>query len=67
MALIKTPDGGWFIDDEEFIVNYEGNYIKLKNNGSGANLPTPTAEDEGKFLVVIDGQYKLVDIATIKG
>ena len=67
MALIKTPDGGWLVDDEEFIVNYEDNYIKLKNNGSGTNLPTPTTEDEGKFLVVIDGQYKLVDIATIKG
>ena len=33
----------------------------------GSNLSTPTPEDEGKMLVIEDSQYKLVDIATIKG
>ena len=35
MALVKTPDGGWFVDDNEFIVNYQENSVKLKNSGGG--------------------------------
>ena len=71
MALIKTPDGGWFVDDEEFVVNYQENSVKLKNagggGGGGEDLPVPTAEDEGKVLVVVDGKYTLVNIQVIKG
>lgn len=71
MALVKTPDGGWFVDDNEFIVNYQENSVKLKNpgggGGSGEEIPVPTAEDEGKILAIVNGKYTLVDIQVIKG
>ena len=71
MALIKTPDGGWFVDDNEFIVNYQENFVKLKNSGGGGGdgeeIPVPTTEDEGKNLAIENGKYTLVDVQAIKG
>ena len=29
MALIKTPDGGFYVNDDEFEVNYSTNSISL--------------------------------------
>lgn len=71
MALVKTPDGGWFVDDNEFVVNHQENSVKLKNSGggggSGEEIPVPTAEDEGKILAIVNGKYTLVDVQVIKG
>lgn len=30
MANIKTPDGGFYIDDNQFIVDYQKNIVKIK-------------------------------------
>ena len=35
MALIKTPDGGFYVNDEEFEVNYSTNSISLTGQGGG--------------------------------
>lgn len=35
MALIKTPDGGFYVNDDEFEVNYSTNSISLTNQGGG--------------------------------
>lgn len=70
MALIKTPGGGWFVDDNEFIVDYQENSVKLKNSGCGGGgeeIPAPIAEDEGKILAIVNGKYTLVDVRVIKG
>ena len=29
MALIKSPDGGFYVDDDEFLVDYTNNSILL--------------------------------------
>ena len=67
MALVKTPDGGWFVDDNEFVVDYQENFVKLKNSGGGEEIPAPVAEDEGKILAIVNGKYTLVDVRVIKG
>lgn len=36
MALIKSPDGGFFVDDEQFEVDYENNSIIIKGDGSSS-------------------------------
>lgn len=45
MALIKTPDGGWLVDDQEFIVDYQENSVKLKNPGGGGTGGDVTAHN----------------------
>lgn len=35
MALIKTPDGGFYVNDDEFEVNYSTNSISLTGQGGG--------------------------------
>lgn len=71
MAMVKTPNGGWFVDDNEFVVNYQENSVKLKNSGggggSGEEIPVLTTEDEGKILAIVNGKYTLVDVQVIKG
>ena len=34
MALIKTPDGGFYFDDSQFDVDYEENLVTLIDGGS---------------------------------
>lgn len=39
MANIKTPDGGFYVDDTQFTVDYQTNIVSLKNgSGSGDYL-----------------------------
>ena len=35
MSLIKTPDGGFYVNDDEFEVNYSTNSISLTGQGGG--------------------------------
>ena len=35
MSLIKTPDGGFYLDDTQFTVDYNNNTIILKDGGGG--------------------------------
>lgn len=37
MALIKTPDGGFYVNDDEFEVDYSTNSISLTGQGGGAS------------------------------
>lgn len=36
MALVKTPDGSFYVDDEQFDVDYENNSIIIKGGGSSS-------------------------------
>lgn len=36
MALIKSPDGGFYVDEEQFEVDYENNSIIIKGGGSSS-------------------------------
>lgn len=38
MALIKTPDGGFYISSDDFNVNYEENSITIKSSGGGSGV-----------------------------
>lgn len=38
MALIKTPDGGFYLNDTEFDVDYDKNTISLVNPGGGGGV-----------------------------
>lgn len=35
MALIKTPDGGFYLDDNQFYVDYEENVVTIIGGGGG--------------------------------
>ncbi len=38
MAYVRTPDGGFYINDKDFIINYSQKTIKLKNSGGGTSV-----------------------------
>ena len=46
MALIKTPDGGYYLDDTQFTVDYEENKVELIGGGAGEGAITA---DGGTF------------------
>lgn len=62
-ALYITDKG------EIFVTDLKGNRVNV-NHGNGSVdelrlLPTPTAEDEGKTLKVVEGQWKLIEPASV--
>ena len=46
MALIKTPDGGFYVEDTQFTVDYEANSVTLIGEGGGV---------EGQYLPLTGG------------
>ena len=55
MALIKTPDGGFFLDDSQFAVDYEANVVTIVGAGPGIGyLPLTGGEMKGP-LILQDG------------
>ena len=59
MALIKTPDGGFYLDDSQFAVDYEANVVTIVGGGPGPDpgsgyLPLTGGEMEGP-LILQDG------------
>lgn len=59
MALIKTPDGGFYLDDSQFAVDYEANVVTIVGGGPGPDpgtgyLPLTGGEMKGP-LILQDG------------
>ncbi len=49
MALIKTPDGGFYFDDSQFDVDYEKNLVTLiDGGGTGPQGPAGAKGDPGE-------------------
>lgn len=38
MALIKTPDGAFYVDDTQFEVDYDNKSISIKGGGGGGDI-----------------------------
>ena len=58
MALIKTPDGGFYLDDSQFAVDYESNVVTIVGgvgpDPGGDYLPVTGGQMEGP-LILEDG------------
>lgn len=63
MALIKTPDGGFYLDDSQFAVDYEANVVTIVGGGPGPDpgtgyLPLTGGEMKGP-LILQDGSLAI--------
>lgn len=47
MGLIKTPDGGFYMDDTQVDINYSKNTVSLKNGGGGGGTGNYLTLDGG--------------------
>lgn len=57
MALIKTPDGGFYVNDDEFEVNYSTNSISLTGQGGGGVTGVSSFNGRTGVVVPQDGDY----------
>ena len=57
MALIKTPDGGFYVNDDEFEVNYSTNSISLTGQGGGGVAGVSSFNGRTGAVVPQDGDY----------
>ena len=57
MALIKTPDGGFYVNDDEFEVNYSTNSISLTGQGGGGVAGVASFNGRTGAVVPQDGDY----------
>lgn len=51
MANIKTPDGGFYLDDSQFDVDYQKNVVSLAGGGAGDYLPLAGGTMEANAVV----------------
>lgn len=51
MANIKTPDGGFYLDDSQFDVDYQKNVVTLVGGGAGDYLPLAGGTMEANAVV----------------
>lgn len=62
-SLYMTDEGNMFVTD------FNGKRVDITRSGESADelrlLPIPTAQDEGKTLKVINGQWKLIEPASV--
>ena len=57
MALIKTPDGGFYVNDEEFEVNYSTNSISLTGQGGGGVAGVSSFNGRAGAVTPAQGDY----------
>lgn len=64
MALIKTPDGGFYVNDTEFQVDYNKNILSLTNQGGGAS---GVSSFNGRTGAVVpqDGDYTAEQVGAV--
>ena len=47
MAYIKTPDGGFYLNDEQFVVDYNAKTVESIGGGTGPQGPAGPAGPQG--------------------
>lgn len=60
MANIKTPDGGFYLDDSQFSVDYQKNVVTLAEGGAGDYLPLAGGTMAGTIAM---GSQKITGLA----
>lgn len=60
MANIKTPDGGFYLDDSQFDVDYQKNVVSLAEGGTGDYLPLAGGTMTGAIAM---GSQKITGLA----
>ena len=65
MALIKTPDGGFYVNDDEFEVNYSTNSISLTGQGGGGVAGVSSFNGRTGAVVPQDGDYTAEQVGAV--
>ena len=65
MALIKTPDGGFYVNDDEFEVNYSTNSISLTGQGGGGATGVSSFNGRTGAVVPQDGDYTAEQVGAL--
>ena len=65
MALIKPPDGGFYVNDEEFEVNYSTNSISLTGQGGGGVAGVSSFNGRTGAVVPQDGDYTAEQVGAL--
>lgn len=65
MALIKTPDGGFYVNDDEFEVNYSTNSISLTGQGGGGVAGVSSFNGRTGAVVSQDGDYTAEQVGAV--
>lgn len=60
MANIKTPDGGFYLDNSQFDVDYQKNVVSLAEGGTGDYLPLAGGTMTGAIAM---GSQKITGLA----
>ena len=47
MAYVKTPDGGFYLDDSQFVVDYNAKTVEAIGGGTGPQGPAGPAGPQG--------------------
>ena len=47
MAYIKTPDGGFYLDDSQFVVDYDAKTVEAIGGGTGPQGPAGPVGPQG--------------------
>lgn len=64
MANIKTPDGGFYVDDTEFNVDYVNNIVTLANGGGGV-AGVSSFNGRNGAVVPQDGDYTAEQVGAV--
>lgn len=65
MALIKTPDGGFYVNDDEFEVNYSTNSISLTGQGSGGGAGVSSFNGRTGVVTSQVGDYTAEQVGAV--
>ena len=65
MALIKTPDGGFYVNDTEFQVDYNKNILSLTNQGGGSTTGVSSFNGRTGAVVSQDGDYTAEQVGAV--
>ena len=65
MALIKTPDGGFYVNDDEFEVNYSTNSISLTGQGGGGVAGVSSFNGRTGAVVPQAGDYTAEQVGAL--
>ena len=65
MALIKTPDGGFYVNDDEFEVNYSTNSISLTGQGGGGVAGVSSFNGRTGAVVSQAGDYTAEQVGAV--
>ena len=65
MALVKTPDGGFYFDDSQFDVDYEENLVTLIDGGGTGPQGPAGPSKQGVAVPDVSGSEAADAITTI--